>query len=143
MEFMERSEALRLGLSKYRTGRPCANGHEGERYTQSGNCCVCLVENMRKVAQEAGIYRRDFEAQTTEIFLFVYDEDLKDLEIFIQTRCAAKMASALYREKLKPVQYVGKGVQQMKIRVPTELRAEILKLGESFVARHSLFKPAA
>ena len=36
----ERSEAIRLGLHRYFTGRPCSNGHIAERFT-SGTCVEC------------------------------------------------------------------------------------------------------
>ena len=36
-----RREAAEAGESKYYTGRPCKNGHDGMRYTASGICCAC------------------------------------------------------------------------------------------------------
>lgn len=41
METMERTEAAKLGLSKYFTGRPCKYGHVAHRYTYNGNCSKC------------------------------------------------------------------------------------------------------
>lgn len=43
-----RRDAAEAGESKYYTGRPCINGHSGFRYTSSGICCACNVENARK-----------------------------------------------------------------------------------------------
>lgn len=39
---MTRSEAKKLGLSKYDTGQPCKNGHHAFRYVQSGTCSDCI-----------------------------------------------------------------------------------------------------
>lgn len=39
---MERKEAKLLGLDKFNTGRPCANGHLSFRYTASGTCAECI-----------------------------------------------------------------------------------------------------
>ncbi len=42
--YMERPEAVKLGLSKYTTGRPCNNGHLTYRYTVSGSCSDCRLK---------------------------------------------------------------------------------------------------
>lgn len=36
-----RSEALRLGLTRYFTGKPCKHGHIAERLSSCGRCCEC------------------------------------------------------------------------------------------------------
>ncbi len=36
-----RVEALRLGLTRYYTGKLCSHGHRAERRTLSGGCVVC------------------------------------------------------------------------------------------------------
>jgi len=38
---MERREANKAGLKRYRTGRPCKYGHYAERETRSGRCIEC------------------------------------------------------------------------------------------------------
>lgn len=45
---MERTEAFDLGLKTYRTGRPCTNGHNGDRATKTGACVECTREYARK-----------------------------------------------------------------------------------------------
>lgn len=50
MEIINRSEALRTGLTKYFTGIPCKNGHVSYRYVQSGTCEMC-VNGVRKTVQ--------------------------------------------------------------------------------------------
>lgn len=36
-----RSEAIKLGLTRYFTGKPCKRGHIAERLTSCGRCIVC------------------------------------------------------------------------------------------------------
>lgn len=38
---MKRSDAKAAGLKTYRTGKPCANGHNAPRFTTSGACSAC------------------------------------------------------------------------------------------------------
>lgn len=47
---MERAEARKLGLRRYRTGRPCRNGHMAERYSGSATCVECLAEYQARLA---------------------------------------------------------------------------------------------
>ncbi|WP_315767599.1 MULTISPECIES: hypothetical protein [unclassified Bradyrhizobium] len=43
-----RAEALRLGVDRFFTGKPCRRGHLAPRYVSSPNCATCLVEHARK-----------------------------------------------------------------------------------------------
>ena len=43
-----RAEAERRGLKQYFTGKPCKNGHVGERYAASGNCVECGRESFKR-----------------------------------------------------------------------------------------------
>ncbi len=45
---IKRIEALRLGLTRYYTGKTCKHGHRAERNTLSGNCSVCARKASRK-----------------------------------------------------------------------------------------------
>lgn len=45
-----RREAADAGESKYYTGKPCKNGHDGMRYTASGICCKCNSDGVKKYA---------------------------------------------------------------------------------------------
>lgn len=36
-----RAEAAQRGLSRFRTGRPCKNGHVADRYASNGQCVAC------------------------------------------------------------------------------------------------------
>jgi len=49
--YMERPEAVKLGLSKYTTGRPCKNGHLTYRYTVSASCSACVRPKFVKPPQ--------------------------------------------------------------------------------------------
>lgn len=46
---MERSEAIKLCLHKYNTGRPCRNGHMADRYTYNGSCTGCIRASTRDI----------------------------------------------------------------------------------------------
>jgi hypothetical protein len=37
-----RKDAIRLGLKRYFTGKPCCNGHIAERQTSNRGCVVCI-----------------------------------------------------------------------------------------------------
>jgi len=45
MKLISRVEAIKNGLTKYYTGKPCSRGHIEERYTSSGSCHGCSLEN--------------------------------------------------------------------------------------------------
>lgn len=40
-----RAQARSDGVSKYKTGKPCRNGHTAERYTHNGMCVECSKEH--------------------------------------------------------------------------------------------------
>lgn len=43
---MERTEAKRLGLTFYNTGRPCKNGHTDDRRTSTCTCTGCEKDHL-------------------------------------------------------------------------------------------------
>lgn len=43
-----RQAAIAAGESKYRNGKPCKNGHAGERYVAGGACVECAVARAQK-----------------------------------------------------------------------------------------------
>ena len=56
-----RKQAIRLGLDRYFTGKPCANGHVAERYTRNATCTCCSgfyydrdKASLEKAARTAG-----------------------------------------------------------------------------------------
>ena len=56
MNRVSRQEALRLGLSKYFTGKPCKHGHVSERWTAKANCFECA--RIRRHTEEHRAYQR-------------------------------------------------------------------------------------
>jgi hypothetical protein len=42
-EIISRKAAHAAGLKRFYTGKPCIQGHLGERYTSSGNCIECVT----------------------------------------------------------------------------------------------------
>lgn len=59
------SEALKAGVTKYRTGKPCLRGHVADRWTLSGACCECNAE--RAAAMKAS-YREIRRRKEGEAF---------------------------------------------------------------------------
>ncbi|CAB4192721.1 hypothetical protein UFOVP1244_72 [uncultured Caudovirales phage] len=49
---MEWSEARKMGLPSYDTGRPCKRGHLSSRRTDSAACEECLSERSKKQYRE-------------------------------------------------------------------------------------------
>jgi hypothetical protein len=58
MEIMERTEAAKLGLTKFFTGRPCIKGHVTHRYTASGNCSKCASLRSAKYSKKLSAARK-------------------------------------------------------------------------------------
>ena len=64
---MERSEAVKQWLPTYTTGRPCKNGHNTYRYTQSGTCSQCVnntvirPEDQSFCVLKVRVWKRDVE----------------------------------------------------------------------------------
>jgi len=45
-----RAAAMRRGSSEYATGKPCIQGHLGNRETASGRCVACIAEGLAERA---------------------------------------------------------------------------------------------
>ncbi len=45
---ISKQDAIRIGLKKYFTGKPCKHGHISHRYIQSNSCMECINENVKK-----------------------------------------------------------------------------------------------
>lgn len=73
---MERTEAKKLGLKTYDTGRPCKNGHSTYRYTQSGTCAGCIAAEHSRSADPNAAARREARAQLVQVKLRVFDVDM-------------------------------------------------------------------
>ncbi len=64
---MERSEAAKQWLPTYTTGRPCKNGHNTYRYTQSGTCSKCVNNTVTRPTDQSfcilkvRVWKRDVE----------------------------------------------------------------------------------
>ena len=69
---MERSEAIKLSLPRYTTGRPCKNGHLAYRYTQSGTCSECINPNNGSKPHMAELRVRVFDKHLHELTTAVH-----------------------------------------------------------------------
>lgn len=137
-DYMERYEAMQRGDVKYYTGRACLNGHLSDRYTKSGNCASCLLENLQKAVGETNEEKAKFMENTEVIFLYVYDVDFETVKIFVSTHCQANMDSGMekFKESFVKIKSVGAGISQCRVRVPHAIKADIYKLGEAFMSQH-------
>ena len=45
---VSRKQAIRLGIKRYFTGKPCLRGHVSERYTSMAKCVACDNEDQKK-----------------------------------------------------------------------------------------------
>lgn len=50
-EIISRSEAIRLGLKRYFTGKPCPQNHVADRYVDKSTCVLCSFERARRWAK--------------------------------------------------------------------------------------------
>ena len=48
-EIITRADARAKGLKRYRTGKPCPDGHDAERFVSNSTCVVCDSLNHRAV----------------------------------------------------------------------------------------------
>ena len=61
MDLISRRNAMRLGMVRYYTGKPCVNGHVSERYVGSGACVACVRESAKEFREEMYRYRENPE----------------------------------------------------------------------------------
>lgn len=57
---ISRGDALKAGLNRYFTGKPCIAGHISERFTVLGDCCRCrcIRQNERRQREQLRKARR-------------------------------------------------------------------------------------
>jgi hypothetical protein len=55
------SEARKLGVARYFTGKPCSRGHLSERYAVSGHCVSCDNERARPNGQRQKAVKKYYE----------------------------------------------------------------------------------
>lgn len=78
MEIIERQAAMRKGLTKFYTGRPCKNGHLSYRYVKSGGCAACIqLANGRSVDDPNVDARREAKAQLVQVKIRLFQVDLE------------------------------------------------------------------
>ena len=89
MQVHTRSEAIKLGLKKFYTGRPCKAGHLAMRYTMSGSCEKCIAEHYGKVQK----LMNDKKALTTVMYSNMHPEDAMAANAYIESLIAARKLS--------------------------------------------------
>lgn len=137
--YMDRSEAINNGFTRYFTGRPCQRGHVADRYTKSGNCAACLLENLQAINADVKELKHKFMENTELIFLHVYDVDFDTVKIFVSSACHTNLeiGMKLFMDSFTRVRSVAGGVSQCSIRVPLGIKSDIYKLASAFLQQHS------
>lgn len=87
---VSRNEAIRAGLFKYNTGKPCQRGHESLRYTSTGQCIECSARRTRSVTVELHEKRRAARAGYLSVSIEVHPEDLRTVLDFVQALIDAR-----------------------------------------------------
>jgi 5-methylcytosine-specific restriction endonuclease McrA len=65
---MRRRDAKAAGLIRYDNGKPCPNGHLGDRFVSTGTCCLCLrIKTKAWQAIESNkAYNREYARKWTQ-----------------------------------------------------------------------------
>lgn len=72
MNVVSRQDALRTGLVRYFTGKPCPHGHLCERFVSTYGCVICTDDHKKR-------YRKEPEFREKELsYKKVYREENKD-----------------------------------------------------------------
>lgn len=74
-EIVTRADARRLGHTSYYTGKPCKNGHDDMRYTQSGTCKTCVRQSNRPLDDLAALSRQSAKRELIRAKFRLYDID--------------------------------------------------------------------
>lgn len=75
MEILSRPEARQRGLKTYFTGKPCKNGHNSYRYTQSGTCAQCVKNANGTMSDPASDARKEAKALLVQVRVRAFDDD--------------------------------------------------------------------
>ncbi len=70
MKLISRNKAIKLGLKRYFTGKPCSHGHVSERVTQNHMCVVCKADwgRLRNIRDKVEIaaYNKAYRIENKE-----------------------------------------------------------------------------
>jgi hypothetical protein len=91
---MNRRQAAESGLPRYNTGKPCARGHSGDRYTTTGNCVACANQS-RKVFSAAALARANGKVKLS------FEVDVRD-EKTVRDFVAAILAAREFDSTVNP-----------------------------------------
>ena len=75
MDILTRPEAREKGLKIYYTGKPCRNGHDSYRYTQSGTCAQCVKNANGTMSDPALDARKEAKALLVQVRVRAFDDD--------------------------------------------------------------------
>lgn len=119
---MERSEAVKLGLSKYNTGRPCRHGHVVDRYTQSGACSACVKNLTTVFAGRSAELRAEIARTTVRIYLYSQESGFtnvkKMVDDLVSNRCPNLPPDEVNPIPFRSKKKVGRLTYRIAVRVP-------------------------
>lgn len=69
MEIVKLDDARRHGLVRYYTGKLCKRGHDSERYTKTGRCVQCKLDEWRRDYDSKNFYEthKDYYKQYQQV----------------------------------------------------------------------------
>lgn len=93
MEIISKQEAIKQGLKKYFTGKPCIHGHIAERYVTKSDCLVCAKQraSINKLRYKKPGIKRDKNHDNWEGVRWIdaFNNDLAYYEGKICSRCGS------------------------------------------------------
>ncbi len=133
---MERSEAMKLLLPKYNTGRSCKKGHFSDRYTVSGACMGCISSNSRDFYKNVRLLKDNLDLKTCTVSVNVTRNDLPTLKIILDSYCTEYHPdlSNPYPFKKTKLLDVTSDVLNVQVRVPHNKAQEIINMSNTLLA---------
>jgi len=133
---MERSEAIKLFLPKYNTGRSCKNGHFSDRYTMTGACMGCIAGNSRDFYKNVKLLKAELDLKTCSVLLNVTRKDLPALKIILDRYCTEYHPdlSNPYPFKKTKLLDATSDVLNVQVRVPHDKAQEIINISKTLMS---------
>lgn len=134
---MERKEALRLGIKKYNTGRPCRHGHLADRYSDSGACVDCL----KVIAGKSENFKSEIKIKTKEIFLFSQEPEFPAVKMILDG-LVTMYTPELPPDSVNPMPFgyckqISNLTYQLKVRVPLAAVETAYEMGKMLLKKET------
>lgn len=113
---MERIEAIKIGLAKYNTGRPCRHGHFADRYTKSGACSSCIKNMVELSTVNSAEIRSKIEQLTVKIYLYSQESGFPAIKMMLDSLVAARHPE-LHADAVNPLPFKQQAVSNKTFRI--------------------------